>query len=190
MRSAQSSNHPHPKPTLNRLIQYGALAVTIVLAVSAPLQVIIALAVPAGLFVCSAFVTLLLAAPVLMLTAYAPAVTVDADGLTLQPAIWRERFVPWQNVQAVKRYPLLPAEEAEVTRRIAVGRQNYRPAQGIMLLIPELPPQYRIAGFFAGERAAPVIALTTRAHSNYDALMQTVLERTDPAIHDPELTVL
>jgi hypothetical protein len=182
------TTHHHPQPRLNRAIQYGALIVTALMLISAPLQVLLTiLGAPGGLFVFSAFFTVLLAAPVLMLTAYAPAVTVDEGGITLRPVVWAERFVPWEAIRAVKVYPLLPIADAEVTRRYAVGKRRYQAARGIMLVIPGLPPQYRIAGFLAGERAAPVIALTNRAHTDYDQLVETVLHRTDPGIHDAEL---
>lgn len=179
--------HSHPKPGLNRVVQYGALGVTLVMIAAALSQVMLAMFTPGGGLILSAILTLLLAAPVLMLTAYAPAVGVDERGITLFPIIWKTRFVPWNMVKAVKVYPLLPTEDAEVTRRITVGRKKYRPAAGIMLVIPVLPPQYRIAGFFAGERAAPVIALTNRAHADYDTLLRAVLTHTDEQIHDAAL---
>jgi hypothetical protein len=47
-----------------------------------------------------------------------------------------------------------------------------------MLVIPSLPAPYRIAGFLAGEGAKPVIALTTRTHSDYDALVEAIQIRT------------
>ena len=182
------SAHPHPRAGLNRAIQYGALVVVAIMVISAPLQVLLTLmGAPGGLFVLSALFTLLLALPVLMLTAYAPAVHVDDEAITLQPAIWKEQIIPWDAVKAVKVYPLLPSADAEITRQLTVGKRKYRPAAGIMLVIPGLPPQYRIAGFFAGERAAPVIALTNRAHVDYEKLVQAVLSHTDPASHDPQL---
>jgi hypothetical protein len=185
----EASTHEHPNPRLNRAIQYGALVVTVLLLAAAPLQVLLTIVgAPGGLFVCSAFFTVLLAMPVLMLTAYAPAVSVDDEGITLHPAVWKDRFVPWDAIRAVKVYPLLPTQDQEVSRRAFVGKRRYRSAAGIMLVIPGLPPQYRIAGFLAGERAAPVIALTNRAHSDYDRLVQSVLRHTNSGTHAPELT--
>ena len=183
------SHHPHPTPRLQRLVQVGALVVVGIMLIAVPCQVLLAFIVGGTgyLFILSAIFTLLLAAPVLMLTAYAPAVTVNADGITLHPVIWKEQIIPWNSIQAVKVYPLLPIEDAEVTRRLAVGKLNYRPAAGIMLVIPSLPPTYRIAGFFAGEQAAPIIALTNRAHTDYERLVKAVLHHTDPAIHDAGL---
>lgn len=179
--------HMHPKPALNRIIQYGALVVAVIMLVAALLQIVLAFFTPGGAFFVSAVLTLLLAAPVLMLTAYAPPVSVDESGITLLPLIWKDRFVPWKNITAVKIYPLLPGEESEITRRAAVGRQKYRPAAGIMLVIPGLPPQYRIAGFFAGERGAPIIALTNRAHTDYETLRRAVLNYTDATVQADEL---
>lgn len=179
--------HTHPRPWLNRAVQYGALVVVALMVASAPLQVLLTLAGAPDGFVLAALLTVLLAAPVLMLTAYTPAVSVDDDGITLHPVIWRDRFVAWDAIQAVKVYPLLPTPDMEAVRRIAVGRRKYRPAEGIMLVVPGLPPQYRIAGFFAGERAAPIVVLTNRAHTDYGRLLETVLDRTAPDIHGESL---
>jgi hypothetical protein len=183
--------HHHPRLRLDHVIQWGALVVVVLIGVGVLGQIGMALLAPSGalrgLALFGALATGLLAFPVLMLTAVAPAVSVDAAGITLQPVIWKARRIPWEAVRAVKPYPLLPIEDAEVTRRLAVGRRNYRPASGIMLVIPGLPPQYRIAGFLAGERAAPVVALTNRAHTDYDNLLHAVLTHTEPTIHDPEL---
>lgn len=185
--SRATTRFSHPRPRLNRLLEAGALALTLLMAITAPLQVLLAMLAPGGLFVLSALFTLLLAAFVLMQTAVAPEVSVSADGLTLHPVVWRDRHLPWEAVRAVKVYPLLPAEDAETVRRVTVGRLNYAPAAGIMLVIPGLPPQYRIAGFLAGERGAPVVALTNRAHVDYLALVEAVLGHTAPATHDVEL---
>ncbi|MDX1991092.1 MAG: hypothetical protein SF029_01800 [bacterium] len=169
------STHIHPKPALNRMIQIGAMIAVVLLVIAAPLQVaLLLIGAPGCGFILSAFLTLLLALPVLMLTAVAPGVTVSDEGITLKPTVWKERFVRWEDVQAVKPFPLLPSPESETNRKAVVGRRNYRPAEGIMLVIPGLPPQYRIAGFFAGERAQPIIALTSRAHSDYDKLVKVV----------------
>ena len=177
----------HPKPALSRIIQYGALAAAIVLLVTALLQIVIALTDAPDGFILIAFVTALLALPLLMLTVVAPAVTVKDEGISIHPSIWKEHHIAWSEIQSVKIYPLLPAEDAEVTRKITVGRLKYRTAQGIMLVIPALPVQYRIAGFLAGERAKPIIALTNRAHADYETLVKLILIHTDPSIHDAEL---
>ena len=183
-----NKHHHHPKPQLNRLIHYGAAGIVILLVLTVPLQIILNFLIGAqGGFIISALVTLLLAAPVLMLTTIAPAVTVQHDGLTLHPIIWKERFIPWEAITAVKVFPLLPGREAEVNRRWMVGKKNYRPADGIMLVIPSLPVQYRITGFFAGAASQPVIAITNRAHTDYDTLVKAILTHTDEAIHDTEL---
>ncbi|MEQ8677732.1 MAG: hypothetical protein RLP44_04020 [Aggregatilineales bacterium] len=177
----------HPKPTLSRIIQYGALAAAGILLIAALLQILIALTDSPDGFILIAFVTALLALPLLMLTAVAPAVTVNDAGLTIHTPIWKDRHIAWSEISAVKVYPLLPAEDAEVTRKFTVGQIKYRTAQGIMLVIPALPVQYRIAGFLAGERAKPIIALTNRAHADYETLVKLILSQTDSAIHDAEL---
>ncbi len=183
----KSRKFMHPSPTMSRIIQVGALAAAVIMLIAALLQVIIALTNAPDGFVLIAIVTAILALPLLMLTALAPAVTVDAQGITVHPAVWKDRHIAWGDIQAVMEYPLLPAEDAEVLRRITVGRLKYRTAQGIMLIIPSLPPQYRIAGFLAGVHARPIIAITNRAHTDYETLVETILSNTDPTIHDEAL---
>lgn len=169
------SSHPHPKPRLDRLTQYGAMALLLVMALTVPLQILLALlGAPAFLFLLTAIFTALLAPFILMLTTATPAVTVAPEGITVQPVVWRQRFVPWSDVTAIKDYPLLPQPDAELSRKVMTGRKRYQPAEGLMLLIPALPVQYRITGFLAGEGFTPVIAVTNRAHSRYDVLVKKI----------------
>jgi hypothetical protein len=112
---------------------------------------------------------------VLLLTTATPRVTVSPNGLTIQPLVWREQFVSWDAVQALKDYPLLPPADSEIGRKALAGRQRYRPAQGKMLVIPMLPIQYRVTGYFAGEGFTGVIALTNRTHQEYDKLIKKVM---------------
>jgi hypothetical protein len=114
----------------------------------------------------------------MLLTSATPAVTVSADGITIQPRVWRERFVRWDEVRAVKPYPLLPPKDVEAERRAFVGKKRYRPAEGIMLVIPSLPLTYRFTGLFAGEGFTGVIALTNRTHRDYEALVRQVEKST------------
>ena len=172
----KTSTHTHPDPQKDRISQYGAVALLIIMLLSAPLMVLLtALGAPGGLFVLAALVMLALTLPVIMVITISPAVTVDDDGVTLQPRIWRDHHIPWENISAVKVYPLLPTEGSEVNRRNFVGRKNYTAAEGIMLVIPSLPMQYRIAGFFAGESGRGVVALTNRAHTEYAQLKRVVV---------------
>lgn len=172
------SRHVHPNPFVDRLIQYGALALSALMLLSVPLQILLTLlGAPGGLFVVTGIVVLLLVPPVLMLTANTPAVTLQEDGLWLEPRIWRRTFVPWEQIEAFKDYPLIPKRDEEVQRRTFVGRKNYAPAAGVMLVIPALPPQYRIAAFFAGEPGHGVVALTNRTHTEYPKLLKKLKYR-------------
>ena len=190
----------HPKPQQNRLVQYGAAFVSLLMLAAAGLQVLLAVIVTPGLiFGLTALITLLLIPFVLLLTAATPALTLSPEGLTLEPMIWKRQFVPWGQVTAVKPYPLLPQAEAETTRRAVVGRNNYQAAAGvmlnvtlcftrrqlvgrnkyqaaagIMLVIPGLPLQYRIAGVLAGEGGQPVIAITNRTHTDYETVVDQI----------------
>lgn len=171
----------HPRPLLDRVTQYGAAALAAVMLVTVPLQIALALTMrPAGVFVLTAVFTLLLTPFVLLLTTATPALTIERDGLRLQPLIWKPCFVPWQSVTAVKPYPLLPHPQGELTRKAVSGRKRYRSAEGIMLVIPGLPLQYCIAGVLSGEGFTPAIAITNRTHTNYDRLIQEIFERASP----------
>lgn len=174
------STHMHPKPRLDRLTQYGAAALLLLTVVSGPLQFVLALA-GAPVFALTGLFTLLLAPFVLLLTAATPAVTVAPERITVQPRLWRTHSVPWHQVTAIKPYPLLPPADAEISRRYLAGRSRYRPAEGIMLVIPGLPAQYRIAGFLAGEGFQPVIAITNRTHTRYDILVKKIRSFHDEA---------
>ena len=166
----------HPKPWLNRLTQYSALVILIFILVSVPLQLVLALT-GLWLFAWTAIFTLLLGPFVLLLTVATPAVSLDAEGLTVHPLIWRSRSVRWEAVRAVKPYPLLPQPETEISRQYMTGRQNYRPATGIMLIVPDLPLPYRVTGVLAGEGFTPVFAITTRTHTAYDELVEQIESR-------------
>ncbi len=166
------SAHVHPRPLIDTLTQYGALALCVVLLLAA-LGQIMALAVGApGSFVLTALLTLAFVPFILLLTAATPAIIVTPEGLTIQPRVWREQFVSWDAVRAIKDYPLLPPEDGETMRKIISGRKSYSPARGKMLVIPQLPPQYRIAGWLAGEGLTPVIAVTNRTHTDYEHLIE------------------
>lgn len=176
------STHTHPNPTLDKLTQYGALAVLVIIVLAVPLQLVLAV-VGAPFFVLTALFTLLFAPFILLLMTTTPALSLSANGLTLQPRIWKTRFIPWDAVTAVKPYPLLPPADAEVTRKALAGRKKYRPAEGVMLVIPALPLPYRFGGFFAGEGFTPVIAVTTRTHTDYDDLIRQIRQHTKAAQH-------
>jgi hypothetical protein len=165
----------HPKPGLDRFTQYILAAALLLLVISAPLQVLFGLALPGGrLFILTGLISLVLALPLLMGVSVHPVVSVDDEGLTLHPVIWRERRVTWDEVREIKDYPLLPSEDMEANRRHLVGKRHYRPAAGKMLVIPSLPFQYRAAGWFAGEGFTGIIALTSRTHVDYDDLIKRI----------------
>jgi hypothetical protein len=170
------SVHLHPKPLLDRVTQYGAAALIVVMLVATVAQIALAmLGGPGGLFVFTGIATLLLVPPVLLLTTATPRVTVSPDGIIIQPLIWKEQLVRWDDVRAIKDYPLLPPSDSEIGRKAISGRRGYRPAEGKMLVIPGLPIQYRVTGYLAGEGFTGVIALTSRTHQEYDKLIKKVM---------------
>lgn len=168
-----ADRHGHPNPGLDRWVQRGALALAVLMGLAAlALLVIGLLGLP--LMALAALVTLALIAPVLMLTAAAPAVSLSDEGLTIHPVVWPSRLIRWGDVRAIKDYPLMPPPGAEVERRVFVGRKKYRAPAGRMLIVPSLPVQYRFTGLFAGEGFTPVIAITNRTHTDYDRLIRVI----------------
>jgi hypothetical protein len=173
----------HPKPWLDRLTQYGAVVMLVFILVSVPVQLVLALT-GLSLFAWTAIFTLLLGPFVLLLTVATPAVSLSAEGLTIQPMIWKTRFVPWSAVKAVKPYPLLPPPDTEISRQHLSGRKNYRPAAGMMLVLPDLPLPYRVTGVLAGEGFIPVIAITNRTHTGYDRLVKQIRKHVGESEND------
>lgn len=172
------SEHNALNPTLTRYTHYLIAGMIVVLVVTAPLFLLIGLFNPTAFFFGLVSVpSLLIALPLLFLSAATPPVTVSEQGLTLRPILWKPHFIAWDDIQAVKPYPILPSPDAEVFRRALVGRKKYRPAEGIMLIVPKLPFPYRAVGFFAGEGGQPVVAFTNRTHTHYDALARHITRR-------------
>jgi hypothetical protein len=175
-----SSTHSHPRPALDQLAQYGGIVLVVVMIAAAAGQFALA-TVGLPLFFLSGIITLLLIAPVMMLTSATPAVTISPEGITIQPRVWRQRFVRWNAVREVREYPLLPPPGAEAERKALAGKKKYRPAEGKMLVIPSLSLPYRFTGLFAGAGFTGVIALTNRTHTDYDALIRQIVKYTTDA---------
>lgn len=164
----------HPRPLIDRLAQAAALALAGVLTLAAVTLTGIALSAGLPLLLAAALLTLGLVPVALLPTTIAPAVTVTDEAMLIAPLIWRRRSVAWRDIRALKPNPLLPPANAESGRRLVVGRRRYEPARGVIVIIPSLPVQYRIAGFFAGEGFTGVIALGSRTHEDYDRLLAAI----------------
>jgi hypothetical protein len=169
--------YQHRFPILYRLEQWGAMLLAILIVFAAIGLMLLAFLIPAPLFGLMALLLPFLLAPVLMLTLVAPPVWFETEGLRIKPYFWPERFITWQEIEAVKLYTLLPSANQEVLRQVAVGRKQYRAAYGIMLIVPSLPAPYRIAGYFAGEKGAPIIAITNRSHNYSEGLIDRIFVR-------------
>ncbi len=173
-----NKTYAHPRPLLD-LITQGTAALFLATAIAlVVIQLVLIVQGVSPLLVFAVSTTLLLlTAPALWLLFATPAITLDDDALTLRPRFWTAIRVPWADVRAVKPYPLLPEKDAEKVRQAFVGRANFRAAEGIMLVIPSLPLQYRFQGFFVGEGFVGVVAVTSRTHGEYDALVAALRDR-------------
>jgi hypothetical protein len=173
----------HPNPRAQALQERGAAALAGVMQLAALLALLFAFSdTRLFLLIGVALALLALMLPVLMLTAASPALEVTDDALILHPRVWRSRAVPWSAVRALKPHPLLPLPESESMRRTMVGRANYQPVCGVLIVIPSLPLPYRILGVFAGEGFTGAIALTSRTHADYDAALREIEARSGKAV--------
>jgi len=172
--------YTHPKPNLYRLEQYSSATLALMMIIAVALLILVAVLISAPLFFIMALLVTLLLAPVLMRFVVTPPVSISDEGLRIQPLLLPEQRITWENVQKVAPFPLLPTAHTEVTRRAAVGRKKYQEATGTMLVIQGLPLIYRIAGFFAGEKSAPIIAVTNRTHIDYEQLIERIEHYTQP----------
>lgn len=168
--------YSHPQPILNRLTHYGIVALLATMLITVPLQLFLAFMLGWQLFLLSPIFTLLLSTPLVMWLSATPALSLSDQGIFIQPIVWRKHLIPWDHVLALKPYPLLPTRNHEVGKRALQGRKAYRAAEGIMLIVRDLPLPYRISAYFAGERQHAIIAITNRTHTDYDHLVRT-LER-------------
>ncbi len=160
---------------MNRLTQYGAFALLIVMLVAAVAQVVIALLdARATLLGIAAIFTLGLTLPVILLLTATPPLSADSSGLTIEPTIGRPIRVAWSDIAAVKEYPLLPPSESESGRKLMVGKKRYQRAEGLLLVIPRLPAPYRVTGFFCGEGFRACIGVTNRSHTDYARLASQI----------------
>ncbi len=181
----QTQTYTHPNSTTYRITQILVLIGLIVLLLTIPLQIMIAVLFPqAMLFYMSAIITLLFVAPLLLYLVTTPTVSLSAEGMTIHPFIGKPHHLTWDEIDRVAYYPLLPRQNHEVNKRLVVGRKRYKPAEGIMLISSKLPQVYRIGGFFAGERGRKIIALTNRTHTNYDYLHKQVIKQTQTDLND------
>lgn len=171
-----TATYTHPKPSLNRLSQWAGLILLILLLLGTIGQVITALVEPrAFLLFFGALLTLALTLPVIMLLRLHPAITLDEAGLTVHPTLGTPQHVRWDQVRAVKLFPLLPNRDTEVGRQILRGRKRYRAARGLLLVLPTLSWSYRVSGWFCGEGWTSCIGVTSRAHRDYDQLEREIL---------------
>jgi hypothetical protein len=173
------THHPPLSPTGYRLQQIFAAILLVVMALAAGGLFILAILLTAPLMVIMSLLVIALMVPVAMLLSVSPPITVDEEGLTLEPFWGQAQQIAWEDIAAMQVYPLLPQADQEVERRLIQGRKKYRAAEGYMLLVPRLPLRYRMAGFFAGVGAQPIVAFTNRAHSDYDVLLQRVQRHTE-----------
>jgi MFS family permease len=180
----------HPRPRLDRVIQWGSAALAGAFVLCALLCLLIALAFGLPLMVIAALFALGLACAALLPTTAAPAVTLTERELIARSRIWGRHAAPWNAVGMPKPYTLLPPAGAETMRRALIGRNRYRPAEGVLIPVRALPFPYRIHGWFAGEGFTPAIALTNRAHRDYDRLIDALMRQTqnefDPLLSNKE----
>jgi len=162
--------YSHPKPRLyqlEQLVMLIALGATILII---PLLIVLAFVLNGFLFIFMAFAVAFFIMPIVMLMSITPKITLSDESIRIKAQWWSEHEFAWGDILDYKPYPLLPLRDHEVERRLMQGRTKYIQATGMMLVVDGLPWQYRMGGIFAGERGKAVIAVTNRAHTDYDKL--------------------
>ena len=183
----KQTSHEHPNRLLYKVQQVALLASLIASLFASVMLIVVALLLSTPLFVIMSLLVLLLSAPLLMALVNTPPVTITDEGLILQPFIGNERHIPWQAIEHIEAYPLLPQANQEILKQYLIGRKKYRPAEGIMLIVPSLPLPYRIAGLLTGTGGMPLIAFTNRTHQDYETLTHRIMHYASHAIHDNSL---
>lgn len=166
----------HPSPRFDFFVQIicALMVAAMVVLIIAQIPLVLIAGFPLLLSLLVVITCLGLIPFMLLPTISSPAVTVSREGIELHPRLWRGRFVPWSEISAVKRYPLMPSKGSERTRELLVGRRKYTVMDGVMLLIPTLPFVFRFHGLLVSEGFTGVIALTNRTHANYDRLITLI----------------
>jgi hypothetical protein len=121
--TGKTTFHTHPRPGVYKAQQYAALALLAVMLLAVPFQIFLAVALKSLLFGLTVVALLLLTLPVIMLLTVSPPVSVDDEGLHLQPLVGRAKTVAWADVLDMKNYTLLPSVEQETERRLIQGRK-------------------------------------------------------------------
>jgi len=175
---SKTRDHVPPSQTAYVIQQVGALLLLALLIVGVAGLIAIGLRFDGPLLLIAAPLLASLGLPLILFLRATPPLLVDDTGLTATPLIGRRQHIAWEQIDSARPYPLLPTENHEVVRKVVFeGRKRYRQARGTMLIVRGLPWTYRVTGFFAGVGLRPVIAFTTRTHTDYDALLRRVEAR-------------
>ena len=87
----------------------------------------------------------------------------------------------WAAIRDIMDDPLLPPEDGERVRRAVVGRTRYQPERGKLIVMPTLPLPFRFLGKFSGVGFTGAIAVTSRAHRDYDRVIADIEARWNAA---------
>lgn len=171
--------HRHPRPRVRRftarLIAIGLT--TAGLAALAQVALAVLFGSAGVLFLGTAILTLILACPLVMLSALHPAITVGTNGLLVSPMLWRTCFVSWSALARMEQHPLFWNNDA--TGRLLHGR-GYRPREGALVLVHAdagLPPQFRLVSLLTGGPALPAFAISSTTHTRYPELAGALRDR-------------
>lgn len=180
----KQTEHTHPNRFIY-LAQQISLTILFALTVFAALMLIaVAVLLSAPLFILMSGIVLFLSLFVVMGMVNTPPIIITDEGIILKRFIGGDRLILWQEIKEVAPYPLLPQANQEILKQYLIGRNKYRAAEGLMLIVPSLPFVYRIASVLAGEKGAPIVAFTNRAHRDYDILNQRILHHANHAIRE------
>lgn len=185
----KQTSHTHPNVSLYKMQQIGLTILLITAVFAAFMLIVMAIMLSAPLFVIMSIILLMLSSPLLMALVNTPPVTVSDEGILLERFIGGKHLIVWDDIERIEPYPLLPQANQEILKQYLIGRNKYRAAEGIMLIVPSLSLPYRIAGLLAETGKMPIIALTNRTHSDYETLKHRIMNNAHHAVTKELLTI-
>lgn len=166
------SNHPHPNASTQRVVGCFAGLGIIFSGVGSLGLLIAGIAFGLPLLVIMIPFLIGLSLPLFQLTSLHPTITVEENGLRLNPLVFPSSFVAWDDLAEIREHTLIkppaPSKIQKYTKR--------EPHQGEMILakIGKLPFHYRIVGLMSGQGFKPTFAISNRTHIEYKILRSEI----------------
>lgn len=177
------SDHPARFPRLYRLkrgLTITGLAMIGAALVGELLLVALGVTFGGGTMLLLMLFTAALGVPLIIGSILTPPLAVSASGILLHPMLGPPHHVPWEAIQAMPPYTLLPVDDP--IQRWLVGRARMPRRDGRWIVVSGgLPTTFRFAAWIAGLGNVAVFAISDASHQDYDGLIATLEAHTNLA---------